>query len=179
MLRCPDEPRKEVYVRYALAYHAVARRTKPAAPAGAKVGAGESGGVGEVARQQRDHARGEERDEPGDGRPEAVREDARKHTSASYADIGRHFGGRNHSTVVAAEKKARQWLEANEELTLGERRVRVRELVDKHRREPTYRPIVVVQDATLTNIKGHQAAKADLAGPSSVTAIPAPSPRTT
>jgi hypothetical protein len=28
VLRCPDEPRKEVHVRYTLAYHAVARRTK-------------------------------------------------------------------------------------------------------------------------------------------------------
>ncbi len=28
VLRCPNEPRKEVHVRYTLAYHAVARRTK-------------------------------------------------------------------------------------------------------------------------------------------------------
>ena len=28
VLRCPDEPRKEIHVRYTLAYHAVARRTK-------------------------------------------------------------------------------------------------------------------------------------------------------
>ena len=44
---------------------------------------------------------------------------ARKHTALSYSDIGSYFGGRNHSTVVAAEKKTRQWLEANEELTPG------------------------------------------------------------
>ena len=35
---------------------------------------------------------------------------SRKHTAASYSEIGKHFGGRNHSTAVAAEKKVRQWL---------------------------------------------------------------------
>ena len=37
----------------------------PAAPRVGEVGAGEPGGVGEVARQQRHHARGEERDQAG------------------------------------------------------------------------------------------------------------------
>jgi chromosomal replication initiator protein len=60
---------------------------------------------------------------------------ARKHTAASYGDIGRHFGGRNHSTVVAAEKKVRVWLEKNEELSMGARRIRVRELVERAERE--------------------------------------------
>ena len=41
----------------------------PAAPrASVEVGAGQAGGVGEVARQQRDHARREERHQPGDQR---------------------------------------------------------------------------------------------------------------
>jgi chromosomal replication initiator protein len=60
---------------------------------------------------------------------------ARKHTASSYADIGAHFGGRNHSTVVAAEKKVRLWMEKNEELSLGPRRVRVRELVERVERD--------------------------------------------
>lgn len=59
----------------------------------------------------------------------------RKHTAASHADIGKYFGGRNHSTVVAAEKKVRQWLSDDEELALGERKVRVRELVARIERE--------------------------------------------
>jgi chromosomal replication initiator protein len=52
---------------------------------------------------------------------------ARKHTAASYAEIGQHFGGRNHSTAVAAEKRVRQWLAADETLALAQvpRRVRV------------------------------------------------------
>ena len=60
---------------------------------------------------------------------------ARKHTAASYAEIGGWFGGRNHSTAVAAEKKVRQWLAADAELALGERRVRVREVVERAERE--------------------------------------------
>ena len=32
---------------------------------------------------------------------------ARKHTGAAYSEIGRYFGGRNHSTVMSAEKKVR------------------------------------------------------------------------
>src|SRR5262249_34404002 len=55
---------------------------------------------------------------------------ARKHTAASYSEIGQHFGGRNHSTAVAAEKKVRQWLADNGELALGERRLPVREVVE-------------------------------------------------
>jgi chromosomal replication initiator protein len=60
---------------------------------------------------------------------------ARKHTAASYSEIGAHFGGRNHSTAVAAEKKVRQWLAADAELALGERRARVREVVERAERQ--------------------------------------------
>ena len=60
---------------------------------------------------------------------------ARQHTAAAYSSIGAHFGGRNHSTVVAAEKKVRKWLQENSELALGERRVRVRELVERVERD--------------------------------------------
>lgn len=37
---------------------------------------------------------------------------ARKHLGAPYGEIGRHFGGRNHSTVISAEKKVATWLQA-------------------------------------------------------------------
>ena len=35
---------------------------------------------------------------------------ARKHTGAAYSEICRYFGGRNHSTVISAEKKVLAWL---------------------------------------------------------------------
>jgi chromosomal replication initiator protein len=60
---------------------------------------------------------------------------ARKHTAAAYSEIGRHFGGRNHSTAVAAEKKVRRWLETDAELALGDRRLRVRDVVGLAERE--------------------------------------------
>lgn len=60
---------------------------------------------------------------------------ARKHTAAAYSEIGRHFGGRNHSTVVAAEKKVRNWLEEDASLSLGEQRLRVREVLELVERE--------------------------------------------
>jgi chromosomal replication initiator protein len=59
----------------------------------------------------------------------------RKHTASSYGEIGAHFGGRNHSTVVAAEKKVRQWLADDTELALGGRGVRVREVVERAERD--------------------------------------------
>jgi len=34
----------------------------------------------------------------------------RKHTQAAYSEIGAHFGGRNHATVISAEKRVRDWL---------------------------------------------------------------------
>ncbi len=39
---------------------------------------------------------------------------ARKHTGAAYSEIGRFFGGRNHSTVISAEKKVLGWLKAEQ-----------------------------------------------------------------
>lgn len=36
---------------------------------------------------------------------------ARRHTKAACSEIGAYFGGRNHSTVIAADQKAREWLD--------------------------------------------------------------------
>jgi chromosomal replication initiator protein len=60
---------------------------------------------------------------------------ARRHTSATYTEVGLYFGGRNHSTAVAAEKKVRGWLEEDATLALGEQQVRVRDLVERVERE--------------------------------------------
>lgn len=40
---------------------------------------------------------------------------ARKHTGIAYTEIGRYFGGRNHSTVISAEKKVESWLRDEEQ----------------------------------------------------------------
>jgi len=62
---------------------------------------------------------------------------ARKHTSATYSEVGAHFGGRNHSTVVAGEKKVRQWLQDNIMLQLGKRISPAREIVEQIERKLT------------------------------------------
>jgi chromosomal replication initiator protein len=60
---------------------------------------------------------------------------ARKHTAATYSEIGRHFGGRSHSTVVAGEKKVRQWLADNAAPALGGKRpTPLREVVERMER---------------------------------------------
>jgi chromosomal replication initiator protein len=60
---------------------------------------------------------------------------ARKHTGSAYTEIGRRFGGRNHSTAVAAEKKVRQWLEEDGHLMVGQRKVRIKDVVELVERE--------------------------------------------
>jgi chromosomal replication initiator protein len=60
---------------------------------------------------------------------------ARKHTGATYGEVGQYFGGRSHSTVVAAEKKVRGWLEEDGTLALGGRPVRVRDVIERAERE--------------------------------------------
>jgi chromosomal replication initiator protein len=56
---------------------------------------------------------------------------ARKHTSASHSEIGRYFGGRNHSTVVAAEKKVRAWLASDSHLAFGQGKQALAEVVSR------------------------------------------------
>jgi chromosomal replication initiator protein len=60
---------------------------------------------------------------------------SRKHTAASYAEIGKHFGGKGHSNAVAAEKKVRRWIETNEVIAAGGREWPVRELMERMERE--------------------------------------------
>jgi chromosomal replication initiator protein len=60
---------------------------------------------------------------------------ARKHTSATYSEIGKHFGSRSHSTVVAGERKVRGWLAENASLALGSAApVPVRDLLERMER---------------------------------------------
>jgi len=45
---------------------------------------------------------------------------ARKHTGAALTEIGRYFGRRSHSTVIAAEKTVRQWMKARADVVLAD-----------------------------------------------------------
>lgn len=54
---------------------------------------------------------------------------ARKHTPAAYTEIGQHFGGRNHSTVMSAERKVQQWLEKNENIKVASQSLSIGEIL--------------------------------------------------
>lgn len=56
---------------------------------------------------------------------------ARQHTSAAYSEIGRYFGDRNHSTVIAAYRRAEGWLKTNQSLGgRGPHGLNVQEAID-------------------------------------------------
>ena len=54
---------------------------------------------------------------------------ARKLTPSAYTEIGQHFGGRNHSTVMSAERKVQQWLEQNETIRVASQSWSISEIV--------------------------------------------------
>jgi chromosomal replication initiator protein len=60
---------------------------------------------------------------------------ARKLTSATYGEIAKHFGVRQHSTAVAAEKKVRSWIAESAVLPLGDRQWAVQDLLERIERD--------------------------------------------
>ena len=54
---------------------------------------------------------------------------ARKHTPAAYKEIGEFFGGRNHSTVISAERKIGTWISSQEPVRVASQTLRFAELV--------------------------------------------------
>lgn len=56
---------------------------------------------------------------------------ARKHTQAALSEIGDFFGGRRHSTVLAAEKRIKNWEQGNQIMETGTQAVNARELIRK------------------------------------------------
>jgi chromosomal replication initiator protein len=56
---------------------------------------------------------------------------ARKLTRSAFSEIGHHFGGRKHTTVISAQKKMGMLLEQNATIRLHDREYRVDEAVRK------------------------------------------------
>ena len=56
---------------------------------------------------------------------------ARKHTPAAYKEIGEFFGGRNHSTVMAAERKVDSWLQSETDVSIGNQSWRLSEVLER------------------------------------------------
>lgn len=53
----------------------------------------------------------------------------RKLTQAAYKEIGQHFGGRNHTTVLSAEKKVNSWIDEHETLRIANKEWPLKEIV--------------------------------------------------
>jgi chromosomal replication initiator protein len=56
---------------------------------------------------------------------------SRRYTSSAFSEIGDYYGGRTHSTVIAAEKKVDQWVEQNEGIALPHARYSTREVIKR------------------------------------------------
>ncbi|MBM3970017.1 MAG: chromosomal replication initiator protein DnaA [Planctomycetes bacterium] len=54
---------------------------------------------------------------------------ARKLTQAAYSEIGEFFGGRNHSTVISAERQVQEWLTIDTSFTIAARQWSAGELL--------------------------------------------------
>ena len=54
---------------------------------------------------------------------------ARKLTQAAYSEIGEYFGGRNHSTVISAERQVQEWLAGDTSFTIAARQWSAGELL--------------------------------------------------
>jgi chromosomal replication initiator protein len=54
---------------------------------------------------------------------------ARKLTQAAYSEIGEYFGGRNHSTVMSAEKRVRTMLDSQATFRIAAQSWKLGELV--------------------------------------------------
>lgn len=56
---------------------------------------------------------------------------SRQYTSAAFSEIGDYFGGRSHSTVIAAQKKVNAWIEANEGVVLPHATCQAKDVISR------------------------------------------------
>jgi chromosomal replication initiator protein len=55
---------------------------------------------------------------------------ARRHTRAAYSEIGQYFGGRNHATVISADRKVAAWLAENAQVKVASQTWRLTDVLD-------------------------------------------------
>jgi chromosomal replication initiator protein len=56
---------------------------------------------------------------------------SRQLTSNAYAEIGRYYGGRSHSTAIMASKRVDQWLKSGKKIGRGATALSAREALDR------------------------------------------------
>ena len=55
---------------------------------------------------------------------------ARRHTRAAYSEIGQYFGGRNHATVISADRKVATWLDQNLQVKVASQSWRLKDVLE-------------------------------------------------
>ena len=56
---------------------------------------------------------------------------SREYTGAAFSEIGEYFGGRSHSTVIAAQKKVKHWLVDNKGISLPHAKFTTKEAIER------------------------------------------------
>ena len=56
---------------------------------------------------------------------------SRRLTGTAYAEIGQHFGGRSHSTVISANKKMEEWMKRNHYISINQNQCNLRDLIKR------------------------------------------------
>ncbi len=56
---------------------------------------------------------------------------SRQYTSSAFSEIGDYFGGRSHSTVIAAQKRVHGWLEKNSGVSLPHATCRAKDVISR------------------------------------------------
>ncbi len=54
---------------------------------------------------------------------------ARRHTRAAYSEIGEFFGGRNHATVISADRKVAEWLSQDAQVKVASQNLRLADVL--------------------------------------------------
>ena len=54
---------------------------------------------------------------------------SRQYTSSAFSEIGDYFGGRSHSTVIAAERKVANWIQNDEGIAVSNSTYRAKEVL--------------------------------------------------
>jgi chromosomal replication initiator protein len=56
---------------------------------------------------------------------------SRQYTGSAFSEIGDYYGGRSHSTVMAAQKKVKRWIEGNEGISLPHATCPVKDVIGR------------------------------------------------
>ena len=56
---------------------------------------------------------------------------SREHTTSAFSEIGDYYGGRSHSTVIAAQKKVHRWILSDEQVAMPNAAYRAKDVIER------------------------------------------------